>query len=482
MNLPSWIKRHDGVALADGNGPICDLAEIKNGMADLSVRLSGLDRGQPIGLVGDNSVDWIITDLALLADQRISVPIPGFFAAEQVTHLVRSAGIEYVIHNACVLPVAAVFPYLSDMQRPANRSALPPGTAKITFTSGTTGNPKGICLTGEQQLATARGLAEVLADLDIKRHLNLLPLAVLLENIGGVYVPLMLGAQCFCPSLKEVGLSGSSQFDVEKCIATIQQTQAESVILLPQMLQALVAAAHPGDRRLSSLRFIAVGGGTTSLTTLARAAELGLPVFEGYGLSECASVVSLNRPGAQRHGTVGRAIPGVKLRLADDNEIEVSGRGYAGILGEPPLAELAWIKTGDLGEFDADGFLRIKGRKKNVLITSFGRNVSPEWPEALLLDSSLVAQAIVLGDGEASLNAIVVPGSPKTSREEIDALIGQINRQLPDYARIASWHLSLTRFSVENGLATANGRLRRDAIARHFSNPDAIPTGEMHVF
>jgi long-subunit acyl-CoA synthetase (AMP-forming) len=347
---------------------------------------------------------------------------------------------------------------------------LPAGTRKITFTSGTTGRPKGICLTGEQQLATARGLAEVLGNLHVTRHLNLLPLAVLLENIGGVYVPLMLGAQCICPTLQEVGLRGSSQFDVDKCIDRIEQTQAESVILLPQMLQALVAASHPADPRLQSLKLIAVGGGATSLSTLSRAAELGLPVFEGYGLSECASVVSLNRPGAQRPGTVGRAIPGVNLRLAGDNEIEVCGRGYAGILGEPPLAESTWIKTGDLGEFDADGFLQIKGRKKNVLITSFGRNVSPEWPEALLLDSSLVAQAIVLGDGQATLNAIVVPRSPDTPQRAIESLIGSINAQLPDYARISQWRLSPTPFSVDNGLATPNGRLRREAIAQHFSN------------
>jgi long-chain acyl-CoA synthetase len=443
-------------------------------IAAISQQLNTLDYGIPLGIIGDNSPAWVMADLALLASNRAAVPIPTFFTHEQIAHLVLATGLGHVIHEGKVTPVAEVYPFLNK-RATHGVTPLPTGTRKITFTSGTTGNPKGICLTHDQQLETAQGLGKILGELGVRRHLNLLPLAVLLENIAGIYVPLTLGAQCICPPLKEVGLSGSSHFDAEKCIAMIEKTGAESVILLPQMLQALAASIQRDDPRLHSLKFMAVGGGATPVATLNRAHQLGLPVYEGYGLSECASVVSLNRPNAHRPGSVGRPVPGVSVRVADDNEIEVCGRGYAGILGEPPIVTSGWIKTGDLGSLDQDGFLSIHGRKKNVLITSFGRNVSPEWPESMLMESGLLAQGIVLGDGRESLNAVLVPRSREVSHTEIASLIQRVNSQLPDYAQISGWQISSTPFGVENGFATANGRLRRDAIARHFSNTQENP-------
>ncbi|MDP2827526.1 MAG: AMP-binding protein [Sulfuricellaceae bacterium] len=469
--LPDWIFPHEGIALSNGCGHNFDLSSMAVQIEAVCRQLDALDQAIPLGIIGDNSPAWVIADLALLASNRASVPIPPFFTPEQIAHLILSAGIQNVIHEGKVIPVASVFPFLNIQAIPGAPS-LPPDTRKITFTSGTTGNPKGICLTRDQQLATAQGLAGILGELGVKRHLNLLPFSVLLENIAGIYVPLMLGAQCICPPLKEVGLSGSSHFDAEKCLDTIEKTQAESVILLPQMLQALVACIQSdtgSDQRLRSIKFMAVGGGASSIATLNRAHQLGLPVYEGYGLSECASVVSLNRPNANRPGSVGLPVPGVSVRLAGDNEIEVCGRGYAGILGEPPLTQSSWIKTGDLGAIDPDGFLTISGRKKNVLITSFGRNVSPEWPERMLMEGGLLAQVVVLGDGQASLNAVLVPRSEEVTRRDLASLIQHVNSQLPDYAQISEWQLSPTRFNIENGFATANGRLRRDAIARHFS-------------
>lgn len=165
---------------------------------------------------------------------------------------------------------------------------------------------------------------------------------MLLENIAGIYLPLALGAQCVVPSLADVGLSGSSSLDVERCLDAIARYQAESIILLPQMLQAIVRQARRRDARLGGLKFVAVGGGVTPLAVLREAAAIGLPVFEGYGLSECASVVSLNSPSAQRIGTVGRPLPGVEVRLAADGEIELHGRGYAGLLGQAALPEQSW--------------------------------------------------------------------------------------------------------------------------------------------
>lgn len=485
MSLPDWmlsrwILPHGGIALDDGLGTEWDLPTVALQIESACRQLDALNPAIPLGLTGDNSPAWVVADLALLASDRACVPIPAFFTPGQIAHLVSSTGLQNVIHAGKIVPVASIYPYLQtetclQAENPQAAPALPPDTRKITFTSGTTGNPKGICLTREQQLATAQGLGEILGGLGIRRHLNLLPFSVLLENIAGLYAPLMLGAQCISPPLKAVGLSGSSHFDAETCLAMIEKTGAESVILLPQMLQALLNCVQPGDPRLRSLKFMAVGGGATPVAILNRAHQLGLPVYEGYGLSECASVVSLNRPSAHRPGSVGQPVPGVSVRVAGDGEIEVRGRGYAGILGEPPVVVPDWIKTGDLGSLDQDGFLSIQGRKKNVLITSFGRNVSPEWPESLLMESGLLAQGIVLGDGQASLNAVLVPRSQDVPHMEIATLVERVNRSLPDYAQISGWQISATPFCVENGFATANGRLRRDAIARHFSSSQENP-------
>lgn len=473
MSLPFIFPAQTGPVLSDGGGGSFSAAEIAAELARLQATLSTVDRQRPIGIVGDNSPAWVLADLALLADQRCAVAIPSFFTQDQVQHLVSATGINRIFFDGQLLPVRTVFPYLPEVAAEAAVVPLHPGSQKITFTSGTTGNPKGICLTTAQQMATVNGIASVLGQLGVTRHLSLLPLAVLLENIAGIYVPLMVGAQCIVPSLASVGLRGSSQFNAARCLDAIAEHQAESVILLPQMLQAIVHQAGKGDARLASLKFVAVGGGATPRSVLDQAEALGIPVFEGYGLSECASVVSLNAPDGRRIGSVGKPLPGVEIRLANDQEIEVRGRGYAGELGKsagPTRPDSEWISTGDLGTIDSDGFLSIVGRKKNVLITSFGRNVSPEWPEGLLMDTGLLAQAIVMGDGDAQLSAVLVPLSPHVDASALATAVSHVNARLPDYARIGRWTTRAELFSPANGLATVNGRPRRDAIAARFQN------------
>ena len=129
-----------------------------------------------------------------------------------------------------------------------------------------------------------------------------------------------------------------------------------------------------------------------------------------------------------------------------------------------------WLATGDLGHLDGDGFLYLDGRKKNVLITSFGRNISPEWPESLLLGSGLFRQAMVIGDGQAQLGALLVKAKDDLSDDAIQTAITSVNQSLPDYAQIKHWYSVGEPFTPGNGLATANGRLKRDLIKHKFNN------------
>lgn len=428
----------------------------------------------PVGILADNSPEWLAVDLATQQLGLTLVPLPLFFTPAQWTHVLAQSGATALFcaqpGQGAALGYGAVTDYGGSLMlcESPGKGAAPmlPGTQKITFTSGTTSVPKGVCLTSEQQWEVAQALHSGLGGLGLQRHLCLLPFAVLLENIAGAYTALLSGATIFCPPLAETGLQGASGFDPQVCLAAIARYQPHSVILLPQMLQALVAATEAGDPRLASLRFVAVGGARTPPRLIELARMHGLPVFEGYGLSECSSVVALNLPGAERIGSVGRVLPHRSVRIADDGEIEVRGN-LAHYLGQAPSPD-AWLATGDLGHVDADGYLYIDGRKKDILITGFGRNVSPEWPETALLGTGAVAQAVVVGDGLPFLSALIVPAGPAVGEAAIASAVELANRELPDYAQVRRWILAAP-FTPANGLATANGRARRQLIHQHYA-------------
>lgn len=422
----------------------------------------------------DNCPDWLALDLAIRSLGRVHVPLPTFFTPGQVAHALASSGAD-----ALVVPVDASLPEpfvalpsraLGDAMRlvslPANPVDLPEGTVVITFTSGTTGTPKGVCLGADALLAVAASLAEAAGPLSAKRHLCLMPLSTLLENVGGLYAALLSDAEIVVPSLGEIGYSGSAGLDVPTLIACLHRHRPESAILLPQLLLALVMAAERGAALPDSLKFLAVGGGRVGETLVARAEAVGLPVFEGYGLSECASVVCLNRPGATRAGSVGRPLPHARVTVRD-GELFVEGVRMLGYLGDE-ASRHGPVATGDLGHIDDDGYVHITGRRKHLFITAFGRNVSPEWVESELLQHPAFAQAVVHGEARPFNIAIVWPRDTAMDDEALRVALDAVNRALPDYARVRDIVRADAPFTFADGLLTSNGRPRRDAIlARH---------------
>ena len=282
--------------------------------------------------------------------------------------------------------------------------------------------------------------------------------------------PASRGVGCMVLPLADVGLTGSSSFDPGLLDAAVRRHEASSLILLPQMLRGWTAWLRAtGQRAPACLRFVAVGGAAVGARTLLAARALGLPAYEGYGLSEGASVQTLNLPGADRPGSAGRALSHAALRCRADGEIEIAGSGFLGYIGQAEARDTAWWPTGDLGEIDADGFLQVRGRSRQVLITAYGRNVSPEWIETALRSEPAIAQAVVYGDGQPSLSAVIWPARPGAAADaadaEIAAAVAAANRELPDYARIVRWVRARAGFDDRSGLATPNGRPRRDAIA-----------------
>ena len=432
-----------------------------------------------IGLIAENSPRWIAIDLAAHSADIDLVPLPGFFTIEQLLHAIHASRLDAIFCPAAGLAASLGFTEERFDARGLRLFAMRSGIAcysgsreenyghKITFTSGSTGRPKGVVLSMRQQLRATRGLADISTRIGIRRHLCALPLAVLLENVAGVYTALNIGATCICPPSAEIGLIGSSAFDPERCLETIARYRADSMILLPQMLRLIVAKlARVGapDPRVRTLKYVTVGGAKTSVALIERARSLGLPVYEGYGLTECGSVVSVNSPGADRLGTVGRPLPGVRVRVSADGELEIGGRSFSGYLGSRAADPGEWLASGDLGEIDAEGFICIAGRKKNVIVTSFGRNVSPEWPESLLLESPAVEQVAVYGEACPHLMAVLVPSSRHASDAELESAVACANVRLPDYARVRHWIRAREPFTAQNGLATGNGRVSREAV------------------
>ncbi|WP_339461545.1 AMP-binding protein [Pseudomonas sp. EA_105y_Pfl2_R69] len=463
----------DAIALREGERQL-SYAQLLNEVEQRGTQLQQLG-ARRVALALDNGIDWVLWDLATLHAGLVCVPVPGFFSSSQQAHVLDSAGIDCLIgpentlYSALGFSASAAASEAGVLQRPrAVVSELPVGTCKITYTSGTTGQPKGVCLDIATQLAVAQSLVQASASCRVERHLCVLPLATLLENIAGVYAPLLAGAQIELMPMAQIGLLGASQFDLPRFLGALAQVQPNSLILLPQLLLALVSAAERGLPVPNSLRFIAVGGGRVASQLLQRADVLGLPVFEGYGLSECASVVCLNTPENRRIGTVGQPLPHLQVRLGADGEVEVKGPRLLDYLGEPSTTE-EWLGTGDLGHFDGK-FLVLHGRKKHQFITAYGRNVNPEWVEAELVQQLPIAQAWLHGEALPGNVAVLVPRLPNTSDEQLAAAVAAANQALPDYARVHHWLRAAQPFSSSNELATSNGRLRRNALLNHYQS------------
>ena len=470
----------EAIALDDGARQVAagQLDALVESEAHWISRLGG--PGTRHALLADNGVGWGIADLALHRWHLLNVPLPGYFTPAQLRHALDDAGVELVLTDepGRVLGLEARFERVDVSPRsglialrrrldPAAIAALPPGTTKITYTSGSTGTPKGVCLGADALETVARSLAGVTAPLGVRRHLCLLPLATLLDNLAGLLAAPMAGATCVLPPLRETGIRYGG-LDVPALLGCITRHAPHSMILVPELLRVLVGAAGQGWQPPASLRFVAVGGASVSASLLERAAAAGLPVYEGYGLSECASVVALNRPGAHKPGTAGRVLPHARVRVDVTGEILVRGATLLGYVGDARgLPRPAEVSTGDLGEFDSEGFLQVRGRAKNLLITSLGRNVSPEWVERELLLDPAVGQAVVFGEARPYLTALLVP-SPTlrtATAQALDAAVQAANARLPDYARVRRWSFASAPFSPADGTLTANGRPRRAAIA-----------------
>jgi long-chain acyl-CoA synthetase len=222
-----------------------------------------------------------------------------------------------------------------------------------------------------------------------------------------------------------------------------------------------------------NLRALICGSAPLAAETQLFFMMLGIPVLQSYGLTETTAICTLDDPQNYIAGRVGPAIPGIEMKLGDSEEIIVRGANiFPGYWNRPEESAKAlrngWFHTGDQGEVDAAGNWRIVGRIKNLIILGSGHNIAPEPIEDKLMQQLPAgSQVVLVGNGKGYLSAIITGA---VTAEQAQACIDVVNPLFPHYKQIRGFHLRPEAFTIENGLLTANGKLKRDAIARQMRN------------
>ncbi len=351
----------------------------------------------------------------------------------------------------------------------------------MLYTSGTSGEPKGVPLThrnvavnGRDWLNSLHALVPDESDADGGVDLLWLPMS----HIFG------FGEACLGNTLGWT----SWLVDPMSVLARLPEVRPNVFMSVPSVWEKLaMTAAAEADRgaalaRLTGgrLRFCLSGGAGLKREVKEQFREAGLLILEGYGLTECSPTLTLNRPDAVRFDSVGKPLPSVELKLAEDGEIWARGASvFAGYHKDPAatreaFTEDGWFKTGDVGRFTEDGFLQIVDRKKDILVTAGGKNIPPANIELRFRDDPAIAHVLVYGDGHRYLVAGVwlAGDAARLPAEEARALvqrsIDRVNHSLPGYETIKKFVIFDRPLTVEDGFLTTTLKLRRKKIVEVF--------------
>lgn len=466
-----------------------------------ALRSRGLTPGARVGLVADNSPEWVAADLALLIDGYTEVPVPLAFSAEQAASLLRDV-------HACVVDAAGAAKLeawgLSGSTEPVvvepardissrvpseegdSSPVDPDRIIKIIHTSGTTGAPKGVKIRAAGLGALLSSLNEVSPSGVYDRYLSLVPFSLLIEQVTAVYMPIFRGGRMvLLPST--VSLLGTAGSRADEALDWLRKVAPSAAVLPPALVSALDKAVRDGDGAelfpAGRSPFLMAGGAPVDAEALKRLDAAGLRVHEGYGLSENGSVVSWNTASHWRPGTVGRPLPHCSVKLSDQGELLVKSTSlFAGYTVEDPTSrpvdDEGWLHTGDRALIDKDGFIRILGRLKNVIITGHGRNVSPEWVEGRLRSCGDVAEAVLFGEGMEHLVAVLVSSSrDSNAAHEVEREArAYANRALAETDRPERYIVLPDSENLRERYFTVTGRPLRRLIFDEIVRPALAPT------
>lgn len=405
--------------------------------------------------------------------------------------------------------------FIADTAEPddiaAEAAEIPPSElACMIYTSGTGGSPKGVMLPHRAILSNCRGAYILILQLNLKEetYLSFLPLSHSYEHTAGQFLFLSIGTEIvysrgvenlaadmlairptlmtMVPRILEVirsrimgqvaRQSGLKQklFGLALAIG-IKKVDRQRLSLVERMLDPILdrVVRQKVRDRFGGRVVAAISGGARLEPEVGRFyLAMGILLIQGYGQTEAGPIISANPPNDCRVETVGTPLEGVELRIAEDGEILVRGdlvmHGY---WGRPDETEAAihdgWLHTGDIGTLDADNYLRITDRKKDMIVLSGGENVSPARIEGMLIAEPSIAQAVVMGEGKSGLTALVV-ATEGFDEVAVGGAVADVNKRLSVTERIRR-HALVQPFTIENGLMTATQKIKRHMVRREYA-------------
>ena len=506
----------------------------------------GVQKGDRVAVFGNTCEAWVVADLGILMAGATTVPVYPSLVGEQAAYIVRDSGAKVLfaeddslvarIREADAKLVAGLTRTILFGELPAPDAAKESaGTvderiaaaregdlATLVYTSGTTGPPKGVMLTHGNLLADADGLAKIVPMTVDDEQLLFLPLAHI------------FGKMLVVSSIR-IGYSTAFAETMLKALDNAAEVRPTFMGAVPRVFEKVYAVANEkaasaggmkqrlftwatevgkrkqggwggfwADRLVLSKIRARFGGRIKFLISAGAplAKELadwfdgaGIPVLEAYGLTETSGASTFNPLGRQQYGTVGPALPGVEVKIAGDGEVLVRGptvmKGYWG--HDEATREVidadGWFHTGDIGEIDGEGYLRITDRKKDIIVTAGGKNVAPQNIENLMKQSSWVSQAMVYGDKRPYLVALVtlnvetvtrfarekgIDGEPGTLvehvevRAEVQRAVDEVNARLSSFETVKRFVILERDFTIEGGELTPTLKVKRKVVSDRY--------------
>lgn len=490
---------------------------------------ASLRKGDRCVLLANNGVGWVAANLAVMAEGLISVPLYARQAPVELVAMMQDCspsliicGDETLRHGIASLwkeaPRLVLLSEVTDGEATSQEARLLLSDADpvtIIYTSGTSGVAKGVILTVgnvSHMLTCTSARLDLLMDSPIVRHEQDRVFHYLPFCFAGSWILLLTCLQRGC----QLALNA----DLNKLAGDLRCSAPDYFLNVPALLERMRRAVDeqlwqaggvvravyirakgawvrkqervsqvfdgfwlglanalvfPTIRKKmigSNLKALICGSAPLTVETQLFYSMLGIRVLQVYGLTETTAICTMDDPRQVEPGRVGPAIPGVEMKLGESEEILVRGPNvFLGYWNRPEETASVlcdgWFRTGDQGEVDADGNWKIVGRIKNLVILGSGHNIAPEPIEDKIMQRLVGAQqVVVVGDGRGYLSAII---TGKVEGSSVQAALDAVNLELPHYKQVRAFLVRKEAFSIENGLLTANGKLKRDAIAKTLS-------------
>lgn len=496
----------------------------------------GCGNNDKICILADNSLEWIYCGMAVMASGAVLVPVYSGSTTEQSAYILNhsDAQLVFVQNYESVEPMiqSDALPNLkyivamngktddADIRQTLftlnefstmGESALQadPGLqdvleqekekdviAQLLYTSGTTGPPKGVPLSYGNLFASTQDWLKINGPSIRKNSVDLhwLPNSHIF-GWGSIGLGNILGFTSYL----------TNPMEVLELLPTLKPHLFMSVPLYYEKLYSIaLLSSDKREEQLAFLRrltggrlsFLLSGGAGLKISIKEFFLDAGMFITEGYGLTECSPTLTMNEPGDYNFNSVGKPYPCVQLKLANDGEILAKGPVvFSGYYKDPEATKLAftrdgWFKTGDLGEWLDSKYLQITGRKKEILVTTGGKNISAPNIESLFSDDPLIEHVVVYGDGRPFITAVItlrkdsvrryldeihhesenagLDHFPQAIHKYVDDKINEVNANLARYETIRKYFIAGTQFSPENGFLTASLKLRRNQVYENF--------------